>query len=227
VRSPDDYAPPLGWLAGLRAHFESVAAKVSPAVDDEALRVPGARVEFISDRGECKEAVLWFGAPAEALPLPPGALEPYFATVLRPDRAAVTLGPSERTSVGVAPIGDTLYEPDPAVIRAHLVPQLAARLGASLIEPGVPYLTSSDLVVDPFATPFRIVEALPYSEKAVQRRLRALGAYVSDVKKRGVPFEPAEVRKRLAPCGDRALVLVLMRRAGRVTALLCERAGSS
>ena len=61
VSDPDDYQPPLRWLATLRDYFESVAVKVSPAIDDEAFAYPDVHVEFISDRGECKEAVLWFG----------------------------------------------------------------------------------------------------------------------------------------------------------------------
>ena len=99
-------------------------------------------------------------------------------------------------------------------------------MGAFWIDSGVPYLTSRRYVPTPFARAFRVVAWLPYHVKEVQRRLRTLGAHLYAVKKRGVPLEPAEVQKALAPCGDRALVLILMRRAGRVIAILCERVAS-
>jgi hypothetical protein len=226
VRAAEEYAPPLRWLEALRAHVESVCVKVSPAVADESIAFPDVRVEFLSDRGECKEAVLWFGPPADSLPLPPRAAEPYFATVLRPGLSAATLAPFECAPLDSADVMEYLFEPDPAVIRAHLVPQIASVLSASAIEPGVAYLTSARLQETPFASAYRAVDALPFDRKHIQRRLRALGAHISVVKKRGVPFEPEEVRRALAPCGDRPLVLILLRRAGRAFAILSERVTS-
>lgn len=226
LRSAEDYQPPLNWTDRLREHFSSVAVKVSPAIDDDAVRFQDVRVEFISDRGECKEAMLWFGEAAETLALPSNPQEPYYATVLRPDAAPATLGPTRCPEIQVSEIGEYVYEPDPAIIRAHLVPQLAAELGAGWIEPGVPYLTASRAISTPFATAFRVVEWLPYHVKEIQRRLRALGAHLYAVKKRGVALEPAAVQKALAPGGDRELVLILMRRAERVIAILCERIGT-
>ena len=176
LRSGEDYAPPLHWLEPLRAHFESVAVKVSPAIDDPALRIPDVRVEFLSDRGECKEAVLWFGPPAEGFSSPPAATEPYFATVLRRGSAPATLSPTACPTLTFGAPRAYLYEPDAAVIRAHLVNQLAERLSAVSIEPGIAYMTSDLYVATPFATAFRVVDVLSYREKEVQRRLRTLGA---------------------------------------------------
>ncbi len=223
LRSHEDYAPPLQWVDELRSHFESVAVKASPAIDDAALRYPGVRVEFISDRGECKEAVLWFGSSAEPLDLPPRAVEPYFATVLRPDEPPATLTPFSCPEVAVREVAEYIFEPNPAVIRAHLIPQLAASIQGSWIEPGVAYLTGDRMCDTTFASAFRVIEQVSFNQKEIQRRLRALGAHVCAVKKRGIPIDPAGVQKGLKPCGERALEMILMRRAGRAIAILCDR----
>ena len=68
VRDASDYAPPLEFLTALRTHFPALCVKVSPALDDDTLQRFESRVEFLSDRGECKEAALWFGPLAESLP---------------------------------------------------------------------------------------------------------------------------------------------------------------
>jgi hypothetical protein len=219
-----DYSPPLSWADELRSNFSSVAVKVSPAIDDASLAdFQDARIEFISSGGECKEAVLWFGPPADDLRLPEKVAEPYFATVLRPGVPPQTLTPFPCPGMETAPMGEYLYEPDPSVIRSHLIPQLAAQLSAAWIEPGIPYITSDRFIPTPFASAFQILDDLPYDRKEVQRRLRALGARIYSVKKRGVPLDPIEVQKGLEPCGDLPIDLILMRRSGRVLAILCQR----
>ena len=223
LRSSEDYQPPLRWHEALQAAFPMVGVKVSPAIDDEALRRTDARVEFISDRGECKEAMVWLGSAADALALPPGAAVPYFATVLQPGRPPAILSPFACDELATGDVDAFLYEPDPAVIRAHLTPQLAAQLGAVRIDASASYLTAGAGVATPFAAAFRIVDVLPFRIKDVQRRLKSLHAHVGAVKKRGVPYEPASVQRALSPCGDLELVLTLMRRGERVIALLCER----
>lgn len=223
VRGSEDYSPPLTWVHALRSAFGGVAAKVSPSIDDAAITFDDMRVEFVSDRGECKEAILWFGSLAEALPLPMRGAEPYYATVLRPAEPPATLARFDCHPLELGPIADYLYEPDPAVIRAHLMPQFADRHDATWVEPGIAYLTASRYTPTPFASAYRVIETLNYQEKAVQSRLRALGGHLTAVKKRGVPFDPAAVQKSLSPCGDRPLILFLMRRAGKAIAMLCER----
>jgi SAM-dependent methyltransferase len=224
VSGAENYSPPLEWAEALRDHFPSVAVKVSPAIDDASLaRYRNCRIEFISSEGQCKEAVIWSGQAAGHLQLEHSASPPYFATVLRAGRPPATLAPSRSPEIETAPIREFLYEPDPAVIRAHLIPQVAELHSAAWIEPGVAYLASDRSVPTPFAAAFRVVDHLPYDRKAVQRKLRDLGAHLYSVKKRGVDLDPIQVQKGLEPCGDLPLDLVLMRRSGRVIAILCQR----
>src|SRR5262249_49330176 len=117
-----------------------------------------------------------------------------------------------------------LYEPDPAVIRAHLVGTLAARIDAAPLEPQIAYLTTDRFIETPFATAYRVLEAMPFNLKHLQRWRRQQGRRVEVIKRRGVPLEPEEIRRRLAHAdlsGAPAIVLVLTRLAGRPFALLC------
>jgi hypothetical protein len=221
ARSAEDYAPPLSWLDTLRAHFPFVAVKVSPAIDDAALnRYPA--VEFISESGECKEATLWFGEAARTFAGASERVAPYLATVLRPGAPPETLTPLGGDPIEIAPPLAWLYEPDPAVIRAHLVPELAHRIGARLLDSQIAYLTSDTHTPSPFATAYRLREWLPFNLKNIQARLRSLGGRIVAVKKRGVPFEPDEIRKKLADAGDTPVVLVLTRSKETAIAILCE-----
>jgi SAM-dependent methyltransferase len=226
ARAAEEYTPPLSWLETLRAHFPLLAVKVSPALDDAALCRYGAQVEFLSDRGECKEAVLWFGKrsgiDAEPIAGQEGS-EGYMATALRPDRAPATLTPFACDPPALSFPHAWLYEPDPAVIRAHLVPQIAALLNAAQLDSQIAYLTAEHPTPTPFATAYPVLEWLPFQLKNVQARLRVLGRRVTAIKRRGVPLEPEALRKRLTgdPAGDAEAVVVLTRVADKPVAVLC------
>lgn len=217
VRNADDYSPPLSFLNTLREYFPDLGVKVSPAVPDHLLQeFPEARIEFISDRGECKEAVLWFGQPALALSDTPTA------TVLRSDCAPQSIAATEETQMDCGAPRIYLYEPDPAVIRAHAHRTLAAQLDGSFLSEEIAYFTADRLTETPFATAYRVLDWLPYNEKSAQAWLRQHSARLIAIKKRGVPYLPEEVRKRLKDAGETPVILVLARYTGKPIALFCE-----
>ncbi len=231
VANSREYSPPLSWTNHLREHFAGTAVKVSPAIDDETLLATGGRVEFISDRGECKEAALWFDDLAKDFPsLPPISYEmigfqsdaKYSATLLRPGTPPVTLHPFECPPILLSDPQEWLYEPDPAVIRAHLLPELGSIIGASLIDFSIAYMTASKEIEIPFASSYKIIETLPFNFKLIQAKLRQLGGKITVVKKRGVIHEPDQVRKSLKPCGEAEYTLVLTHRGEKQIAMICE-----
>jgi hypothetical protein len=180
VRNAEDYAPSLSFLRTLLAHFPDLGVKVSPAVPDEILSAyPDARIEFISERGECKEAVLWFGNPAL------GLSETVTATVLSPGNAPAHISATATEPAECSSPRAILYEPDPAVIRAHAHLSLASRLNASLLAEDIAYLTADTLEETDFATAYRVLEWMPYHLKNIQSWLRAHSARLVAIKKRG------------------------------------------
>lgn len=203
-------APSLDEVLALRAWAPHLGVKVHPGVADAELPA-GCEVEFISEAGTCKEAVLWFGDLATTA------------------RRRATLLPSEDTLAwepcAPAPVGPPaayLYEPDPAVIRAHLIDQVARRIGAHKLDAEIAYLTADHLATTPFARAYPIWEAHPFHLKRLNARLRALGIGAVTVKKRGSAVDPDEFRARLQTTpGGPSAVVVLTQARGKPTMLIC------
>ncbi|PKV87334.1 methyltransferase family protein [Streptomyces sp. TLI_146] len=67
VFDPEAYSPPLSWAVGAALKAPFAALKIAPGIPHESVP-PEAEAEWISDGGDVKEAVLWFGARAPAPP---------------------------------------------------------------------------------------------------------------------------------------------------------------
>ncbi|MEU1270636.1 methyltransferase domain-containing protein [Streptomyces sp. NPDC005799] len=207
IFDPEAYSPPLSWAVGAaRKASRAAALKVAPGIPHEA--VPeDAEAEWISDGGDVKEAVLWFGTT-------PGAVR---ATLLPGPRTLPGRGlPDPR----VRPVGRYLYEPDGAVIRAHLVAEVAEGLDAGLIDPTIAYVTSDALLPTPFATAYEITDQLPFNVKKLKALLREREVGTLTVKKRGSAVEPEELRKKVKSAGPNSATVFLTRVAGAPTMLV-------
>jgi hypothetical protein len=117
-----------------------------------------------------------------------------------------------------------LLEPDGAVIRAHLVAELAAQVGGRQLDETIAYLTAEQVVPTPFGRWYDVLEVLPFSLKGVRERLRALDVGTVVIKKRGTAVEPEAFRKQLRLTGSKELTVVLTRQAGRQVALIAQPA---
>lgn len=228
ARNGEDYSPPLQWTLEAAIAFAGAAVKASPGIADEALCAPDAHVEFVSDRGECKEAILWFGTlRRDARHTGDCCAEGYFATVLRPGSSPATLAPFPCAPPPLTAPRAWLFDPDPAVVRAHRVPQLAALIDAAVLEPSLAYLSADARVETPFAAAYRVLSWLPFGWKRVAEELRSLGRRVTVVKRRGVPVEPEVALRRLSDDRNRngePAVLVLTRHGNDIVAILCDPA---
>jgi hypothetical protein len=206
---PEALQPPLSALLALG--ILHLGVKLMPGLAHDAIPSQ-AEAEWISLNGDLKEAVLWFGK-----------------LVGEPGRRATVLpaGVSLRARGAVAPVqapGAFFYEPDPAVIRAGAVGDLAVLLGLWQIDADIAYLSGGAPVASPFARAWRILEHHAFDLKWLNRRLRAMEAQVVAVKKRGSPIEPEPFRKRLYKCkGGRPVVVILTRVANRPWMLIGER----
>lgn len=207
--NPDDYAPPLRTIEHWLPHVAGLGVKVAPGIDYDALPYP-CETEIVSVNGDVKEACLWFG-------------------VLRRGTRRATLLPAG-VSIPDAPVPPVpavaplryLYEPDGAVIRAHVVEQLAHQIGAAKIDDTIAFLTSDGLAHTPFAKAFAVLETMPFNLKRVRARLRDLDVGHVVVKKRGSPLDPQQFAKQLRLEGTRTLTVVLTRVLGQPSVILCE-----
>jgi SAM-dependent methyltransferase len=230
-----DYQPPVALARRWRERVPAIGIKVAPGVTDQdiaALEDPALEVEFISVDGELKEALLWHGPLAT-----PGRRATLLTDDRRPttdDRRRTTDDDAHHTSrftlhdshfIVPATLSTPLaylYEPDPAVIRAHVIGQLAEQLGAAQIDHEIAYLTADRAIDTPFARCWRVLEWLPWNLKRLRARLHALDAGAVTVKKRGSPLDTDALARQLSGDGARALVVVLTRVADQPAALICE-----
>jgi hypothetical protein len=217
--SADEYEPPLAHVLGWRARTPALGVKLAPGIDRDGLPAD-AEVEFVSLAGELKETALWCG---------PLATTTRRATLLAVGADGLverhTLHSDEPVSPPSAALSEPaafLYEPDPAVIRAGLVTDLGARIGAAQLDAQIAYLTAPDLVATPFARAWPVLSWMPFRLKGLRARLRELGAGAVTVKKRGSPLDTDALARQLSGDGGRELVVVLTQVAGQPVALICN-----
>ena len=129
----------------------------------------------------------------------------------------------EAQDADLGALGAVLYEPDPAIIRARLIGDLARSLGASMISESIAWMTSDTFTPTPFASAFSVREVLPLHASSLKGELRRRGIGVLEIKKRGVDIDPAEFRRKLALKGDESAVLILTRVGDRRVAVLADR----
>ncbi|MGA5562581.1 class I SAM-dependent methyltransferase [Streptomyces platensis] len=215
IFDPEAYSPPLSWAVEAARKAPVAALKIAPGVPHEALP-EDAETEWISDGGDVKEAVVWFGAAGGG------------TGRVTPGGRRATLLPAGESLLGAGlpdpepgPVGDWLYEPDGAVIRAHLVADVAEQLDGRLIDPTIAYITADRLVGTPYATAYAITDVLPFHVKKLKALLREREVGVAVIKKRGSAVEPEELRKKLKLGGGRASCTIFLTRvAGAPTMLL-------
>ncbi|MGW7254005.1 class I SAM-dependent methyltransferase [Streptomyces sp. NPDC054834] len=206
IFDPEAYSPPLSWAVGVASASRVAALKIAPGIPHEAVPAQ-AEAEWISDGGDVKEAVLWFGTGGAAV------------------RATLLPGPRSLLSRGlpdpeVRPVGRYLYEPDGAVIRAHLVAEVAEEVDGGLIDPTIAYITADAPRPTVYASAYEITDRLPFNLKKLKALLREREVGVLTVKKRGSAVEPEELRKKVKPQGPNSATVFLTRVAGAPTMLI-------
>lgn len=213
IVDPDQVTPPLSFLESLRrSGVDSILAKLSPAIDRGLGGCWDADTEFISDGGECKEALLRMGRLRTGVAASAVRLEGR-------DRVECPDWPAPVREE----IGGWLYEPDPAVIRAGLVGHVARDVDGWLIDSQIAYVLSNRRVACRLAAGYRIETGFPYHRKRLQEELQAIGCGRAVIKRRGFPEEPDAVRKQLKLSGDAERVVLLTRSGSRLWALIGTR----
>ncbi len=209
VFSVKAYTPPLDTLRQWLPRFPALGVKISPGVNRDELRGYDAEVEFISLRGELKEAVLWFG---------PLQTAGYRATLLPGPH---TLTADTQASLPLSEPRAYIYEPDPAILRARLVEALGAQLDAAQLDPDIAYLTAHHLTQTPFARAWAVEDWLPFQLKRLRAYLRDRNVGQLTVKKRGSPIQPEDLIRALRLKGDHEKIIFLTQLKGKPIAIIC------
>ncbi|MFC5832994.1 THUMP-like domain-containing protein [Nonomuraea insulae] len=203
---PMAYSPPWPVVLGLLSRAGLACLKVAPGLPYEFIP-EGAEAEWVSYKGEVKEATLWSGQNGDR-------------------RATLLPGGHTLTATGVqAPVGPAgryLYEPDGAAIRAHLVGEVAELVGGRLLDPMIAYITADEATDTPWAARYEIEDILPFSLKRLRAILRERQIGNVTIKKRASAIDIERLRADLRLSGPNKAVIVLTRILDKPSVLLCK-----
>lgn len=208
VFDPASYRPAWSFVEELLR--ESACVKVAPGIRHGQIPT-GVEAEWVSERGEVKEAALWAGALANPAVRRRATLLPDVVTITDADAPG---------DPAVAPPGRWLIEPDGAVIRAGLVTAVAAEVDGWLLDRQIAYISTDTAPTTRLGRAYEIVDQLPYDTKRLRTYVRDNGIGTLTIKKRGVGITPEALRRDLRPRGGSEATLVVTRTRGRATVLV-------
>ncbi|WP_214108753.1 class I SAM-dependent methyltransferase [Acrocarpospora catenulata] len=204
---PNAYTPAWPVLMEMVGRSRAACLKVAPGIPYEFIP-DGTEAEWVSFRGEVKEASLWLGDKSQEV------------------RRKATLLPIRETleASGVEPevgtIGRYLYDPDGAAVRAHLVAEVAQIITGRLIDPQIAYITSDSPARSPWVSGYEVEEVMPFSLKRLRAALRDRHVGSVTIKKRGSAVDVERLRRDLRLHGDNTRVVLLTRLGNRPIAIL-------
>ncbi|MEU8192529.1 methyltransferase domain-containing protein [Microbispora amethystogenes] len=204
---PMAYSPSWPVVLDLVARAPAACLKTAPGIPYEFIP-EGAEAEWVSYRGEVKEAAIWTGMGTGG----------RRATLL-PSGATLTASGAEADA---GPVSRYLYEPDGAAVRAHMVAEVAALVSGHLVDPRIAYITGDRLVPTPWAACYEVTDVMPFSLKRLRAALRERGVGAVTIKKRGSAVDVERLRKDLRLSGSESVVIVLTRIEDRPFVLLCQ-----
>ena len=214
---PEEFSPNFDWVVE-RCQSKGVAAagiKLGPGHPHEAIP-DGCEAQWVSVDGDLVELALWFGKAAR-----PGILR---SALLLTQGGHHELN-SASTEGAHAPLGelmDFVYEPDNAVVRSHLIGELAGQTGLHSFSAGIAYLTGPHAITSPWLKGYQVLEEMAFDRKKLKARLRELGIGVLEIKKRGADIVPEQLRKELDPKGKGKATLIVTRVGESHRVLICQ-----
>ena len=209
---PAQFAPNFDWVvetckAQIAGDHSSKSAgiKLGPGHPHEAIDET-AEAQWVSVAGDLVELTLWFGAAAR---------QNVKRSALLIDSAGkhheILSENTERLDAPYGELGEYLYEPDNAVIRSHLLGQLAQQLELHIFANEIAYLSGSHALSSPWVKGYRIIDNLAFDRKKLKAYLRERGIGTLEIKKRGSDVVPEQLRKEMALKGEGAATLIVTR----------------
>lgn len=211
---PAEFSPNFDWVIA-QARTKPTGIKLGPGHPHEAIP-EDAESQWLSIHGDLVELALWFGEVKR----PKVARA---ATLIDENgRHEITSESQTSESAPLAELKQYLYEPDNAIVRSHLIAELAEQLRATLIAPQIAYLSSAEKIDSPFVRGFEVLDEMAFDRKKLKAYLRDKNIGTLEIKKRGADILPEELRKELQLKGENAATLVVTRIGDAHRALICQ-----
>lgn len=184
---------------------DNLGVKISPAFDYQEIKLLPSEpeIEIISEDNVCKVAMLWFGKLKTCQRRATCLIDGKIYTFINKDKLNII-------KIAAAPQA-YLYEPNKAIIKAHLIKEIAAEFNLSKINSQTSYLTSDKLITDNRAL-FRIWKVLacaPFSLKEIKKELKIKNIARLNIITKRFPQPPLELYKKLKikEGGDKFLIV--------------------
>jgi hypothetical protein len=209
---PAAFSPPWDVAIELLRNAGAGVMKAPPGIEHR--HIPAEmEMEFVQLGRSMREAALWCGMGAE-----PGLRR----AVLLPAGLELDSAAPEASADCHAP-GAFLFDPESCVTRAGLVRHLAARLGAWMLDPQIAYLSAGEAAFYPLCATFEVLEQVPFSVARLRDALRRGGWTPAEIRRRGFPVEPDELRRLLGRLEGDPVTLLLTTLGARRTAFIARR----
>ena len=199
----NDFSPSFDFVLEV-ARAKPTIVKLGPGMDHKDIP-DEAEAVWVSDDGDLVELTLYFGSlrrenlkRAALLLTPTGTHE-------------ITSESIERLDAPIGDLGKYLYEPDAAVIRSHLVGDLAEQLGLNIFSNEIAYLSGDKEVSSPWLKGYEVLENLVFDRKKLKAYLREKNIGTLEIKKRGADITPEQLRRELDPKGSESATLIVTR----------------
>ena len=211
----DDWSPSLTFALALARSAAAGGIKLGPGTDRELIP-DDAEAQWVAVGDDVVEMGLWFGS-AKREDIARSAL------ILTSTGHHELVAPADAPDAPVGELSRFVYEPNGAVIRAHLIGDVARSLGGHMIDESIAYITTATASPTPFARGYEVLETTTVDAKAISRALATHDMGRVEIKKRGIDIDPAEFRKKLTLTGSDDGVVILTRAGTRRVALIARR----
>jgi len=204
LTDPEQWSPSWSWVTDIAATVgtangpQLLIAKTSPAISHQ--RVSTGATDWLSVDGDVVDATVWWGRGE-----PGSRCAALLGTraVEQSQHVRVCAKGAVVDVTGLPNRGQWLIEPDPAIIRAGAVADLAAAINATLVDDHLAYLSTAAPITDDDRR-FRgwpVSYAGPYDPAALRALCTAHGVTRVDLTGRGRHLNPQRVARDLRLVG--------------------------
>lgn len=213
--NPQDFSPNFDWVVD-QAKLKPSGIKLGPGHPHNQIPEE-AEAQWVSVQGDLVELSLWFNETKR-----PNIKRS--ALLITPEGKYELNSNEPEAPAPTGPLGEYLHEPDNAVIRSHLINELAEQTNTHTIDPNIAYLTGNENITSPWLKTYKIKETLPFDRKQLKAYIKQNEIGILEIKKRGADITPEQLRKELAPKGPNSATLIITRIGESHLALFVEPA---
>lgn len=217
-RNFSELTPSFPEIFEIARHYRGGIAKLPPGYPTEEFPAD-AETAYLGSRNDCRECLVLFGEMAQN----PGKIRAVAIDASGEAHEWLSdFSLSEIPELPTGPLGEFIAEPIPVLVRSHLFSEIALRTSptASLLSPGIAYVTSSEPLDKSAFHNYRVLGCVPLSTGKVKALLKANNIGKLTLKKRGVEIVPEAEIKRLSPKGSEEGILFYTRINGEKAAIL-------